>query len=154
MRVALDTNILAYAEGINAAGKQDAALEVVQKLSDRIVLPVQALGELFHVLVRKAGRSPQKARAAILNWQDAFPVAETSSAVMLVATDLAVNHQFGVWDAVMLSAAAEAGCRLLLSEDLRDGFTWNGVSVANPFSKPRHTLLAALLKGNDRMQKG
>ena len=147
MRVALDTNILAYAEGLSTAEKKNAALDVIDKLSERIVVPVQALGELFHVLVRKAGRKPEKARAAILNWQDAFPLAETSAAVLLAATDLAADHQFNIWDAVMVSAAAHAGCRLLLSEDLRDGFTWHGVSIANPFSMPRHALLSALLEG-------
>jgi len=45
----------------------------------------------------------------------------------------------------MMSVAAEAGCRLLLSEDLQDGFTWRGVTVVNPFAAERHPLLAALL---------
>ncbi|HZC22176.1 MAG TPA: VapC toxin family PIN domain ribonuclease, partial [Candidatus Binatia bacterium] len=49
------------------------------------------------------------------------------------------------WDAIILSAAAEAGCRLLLSEDLQAGFTWNGVTVANPFAAKKHELLAELL---------
>lgn len=52
---------------------------------------------------------------------------------MLAAADLAANHRLGIWDAVVLSAAAAAGCRLLLSEDLQGGFTWNGVTVTNPF---------------------
>ena len=51
-----------------------------------------------------------------------------------------------IWDAVMLSAAAEAGCRLLLSEDFQEGFTWRGVSVTNPFAPERHALLDALLR--------
>ena len=58
--------------------------------------------------------------------------------------DLAVHHVLSIWDAVILSAAAAAGCRLLLSEDLQDGFTWNGVTVVNPFPGRRHPLLAAL----------
>ena len=45
---------------------------------------------------------------------------------MLAATDLASAHQLGIWDAVILSAAADARCRILLSEDLQDGFTWRG----------------------------
>jgi prevent-host-death family protein len=44
-----------------------------------------------------------------------------------------------------LSLAAESDCRLLLSEDLQDGFTWRGVSVTNPFGSKRHALLDALL---------
>lgn len=149
MKVALDTNVLAYAEGVNSAGKKKLALELVHGLSPgAIVLPVQALGELFHVLVRKAGRTPARARAAILGWQDAFPVIETSAAVVIAAADLATDHRLSIWDAVILSAAAEGGCRLLLSEDLQDGFTWNGVTVANPFASTRHALLDALLAGN------
>jgi predicted nucleic acid-binding protein len=147
MRVALDTNILAYAEGVNGASRKKSALDIVEKLPpDSTFLPVQTLGELFHVLVRKAGRSPDRARAAILSWQDTFPLIETSPAILLAATDLAAHHGFSIWDAVIFSAAAAAGCRLLLSEDLQAGFTWNGVTVANPFSSSRHELLAALLE--------
>jgi predicted nucleic acid-binding protein len=147
MRVALDTNILAYAEGVNGASRKKSALDIVEKLPpDSTFLPVQTLGESFHVLVRKAGRSPDRARAAILSWQDTFPLIETSPAILLAATDLAAHHGFSIWDAVIFSAAAAAGCRLLLSEDLQAGFTWNGVTVANPFSSSRHELLAALLE--------
>lgn len=146
MRLALDTNILAYAEGVNGAAKKKSALDIIQKLPpERTFLPVQAIGELFHVLVRKAGRTPERARAALLSWQDAFPLVETSPAIMLTAADLAVHHQFSIWDAVIFSAAAAAGCRLLLSEDLHPGFTWNGVTVTNPFSASRHELLTTLL---------
>jgi predicted nucleic acid-binding protein len=80
-----------------------------------------------------------------MSWHDAFPVAETTTTVMLAAADLATNHQLGIWDAVILATAAEGGCRLLLSEDLYEGFDWSGVTVANPFSSPRHPLLDALL---------
>lgn len=146
MRVALDTNILAYAEGVNGAAMKRAALELVQKLPEgAVLLPVQALGELFNLLARKAGRTRVRARAAVLSWRDAFPVIETSEEVMLAAVDLAAHHQLHIWDAVVVSAAAEAGCRLFLSEDLQEGFTWKGITVTNPFSTPKHELLAALL---------
>jgi predicted nucleic acid-binding protein len=146
MRLALDTNILAYAEGVNGAPRKKAALDIIEKLpAASTFLPVQVLGELFHVLVRKAGRSREQAREAILSWQDAFLLIETSPAVMLAATDLAAHHAVSIWDAVVLSAASAAGCRLLLSEDLQSGFTWNGVTIANPFSPVKHELLAAAL---------
>jgi predicted nucleic acid-binding protein len=146
MRVALDTNILVYAEGLNGHAKKQAALEVVQKLpQDLLLLPVQTLGELFHVLVKKAGRSPADARMAILSWRDSFAVVETTAKVMINAADLAAQHRLSIWDAVILAAAADAGCRLLLSEDLQDGFTWTGVTVVNPFAASRHPLLTAML---------
>jgi predicted nucleic acid-binding protein len=65
-----------------------------------------------------------------------------------MAADLATDHRLGIWDAVILTAASHAGCRLLLSEDLQEGFTWGGVTVVNPFAFPRHALLSALLDDN------
>jgi predicted nucleic acid-binding protein len=97
-------------------------------------------------MVRKALRSAASAHVAILSWCDAFSLSETSGAVMLAASDLAVTHKLGIWDAVILSSAAEAGCRLLLSEDMQDGFTWRGVTVTNPFAKTLHPLLKAMLE--------
>lgn len=149
MRVALDTNILAYAEGVNGASMRKAALDLVNKLRQAsVALPVQTLGELFHVLVRKAARPPADARAAILSWRNAFALIETSAEIMLAASDLAVNNQFGIWDAVIVCAAAEADCRILLSEDMQDGFIWKGVIIINPFAQSRHPLLEALLNQN------
>jgi predicted nucleic acid-binding protein len=58
VKVALDTNVLAYAEGVNAGTRREAALDLIRKLPQEVVvLPVQVLGELFNVLVRKGGRS-------------------------------------------------------------------------------------------------
>jgi predicted nucleic acid-binding protein len=146
MRIALDTNILAYAEGVNGPTRKKAALELIRKLPESSTfLSVQVLGELFRVLVGKAGLSAVQARAAILGWQDTFPLIETSPAILLAATDLAVHHVLSIWDGVILSAAAASGCRLLLSEDMQDGFVWSGVTVANPFTSSLHPLLAAFL---------
>ncbi|TIN47659.1 MAG: PIN domain-containing protein, partial [Mesorhizobium sp.] len=66
MKVALDTNVLAYAEGVNGAEKRDIVLELLRNLpQEAAVIPVQVLGELYNVLVRKAGRPPVEARDAL-----------------------------------------------------------------------------------------
>jgi predicted nucleic acid-binding protein len=146
MRIALDTNILVYAEGLNGSVKMQTAIDLLQKLpQDLLVTPAQALGELFNVLVKKARRTPAEARASLLSWHDSFEVADTSAKVIISATDLASQHQLSIWDAVVLATAADAGRRLLLSEDMQDGFTWNGVTVANPFAAVMHPLLDAIL---------
>ncbi|HET9743503.1 MAG TPA: PIN domain-containing protein [Terriglobales bacterium] len=146
MRVAFDTNVLVYAEGVNGAAKKHLALELLQKIpSSDALIPVQALGELFQVLTKKAGREPARAREAILTWRDSFPVIETSEPVLVNALELAARHRLNIWDGVILSAAAESGCRLLLSEDMQEGFTWRGVTVVNPFARPPHILLEQLL---------
>jgi predicted nucleic acid-binding protein len=136
VRAALDTNVLAYAEGVDGRARRDAALNLLRRLpQEGAVLPVQVLGELFNVLIRKAGRA----------WRDAFPLVETSPDVLLAAADLATDHRLGIWDAVVFVATSKAGCRVLLSEDLQEGFTWGGVTVVNPFASTRHPLLHALL---------
>ena len=146
MRLALDTNILAYAAGVDDAEHKSVALELIGRLPELdTFLPVQVLGELFRVLVRKARFTRAQARTTILRLQDTFPLIETSRSVLLAGAELAVDHNLNIWDAIILAAAAEADCRLLLSEDLQDGFTWRGVTVANPFAPKKHALLGHLL---------
>lgn len=150
MRIALDTNVLADAEGINGAERREAALALVRRVPQgAAVVPVQVLGELFNVLVRKGEKSRSEARDALLSWRDAFPVVETSPEGMLAAVDLATDHQLGIWDAVILSVASQSGCRLLLSEDLQEGFTSAGVTVVNAIASPQHALLQALLEDDE-----
>ena len=147
MRLALDTNILAYAEGVNGVTMQRAAIRLIQALpQSTALLPVQTLGELFSLLVRKAGRSAAQAHKSILGWRVAFPLIDTSAAVIVAAADLARDHRIPIWDAVILSASADAGCRLLLTEDFHEGFTWRGVTITNPFAKTQHPLLDDLLR--------
>ena len=146
MRVALDTNILVYAEGVNGADMEVAATDLVERLPDEAtIVPAQALGELYNVLVRKAQRPPIMAHRALLAWRDTCVIAPTTEAAIVAAVALATDHRLRIWDSVMLAVAAENDCRLLLSEDLQDGFSWNGVTVANPFAAHRHPLLGALL---------
>ena len=74
MRVALDTNILAYAEGLGDERRCQAALSLVGQLPVGLaLLPAQALGELYRVLTGKAKRKPDDARAAVLSWASNFP---------------------------------------------------------------------------------
>jgi predicted nucleic acid-binding protein len=147
VRLALDTNVLAYAEGVNGGERRQLVLELLSRIEpELVVLPVQVLGELFNVLVRKAGRSRAEARSAIMSWRDAFAVADTTPEVLSAATDLATAHAVGIWDAVIVAVASRAGCRLLLTEDLHAGFVWGGVEIVSPFSDELHPSLAALFK--------
>lgn len=150
MRVAVDTNILVYAHGGNDPERQRLALDVLDALAEKsVVVPVQVLGELFNVLTRKARWPRTAARDAVLAARDNLSPIDTSFSTLAAATDLCVDHGFSVWDAVILAAAAEAGCRLLLSEDMHDGFVWRGLTITNPFADKRHPLLEAALDHAD-----
>ncbi|MDP2371716.1 PIN domain-containing protein [Rhodoferax sp.] len=146
MRVALDTNILVYAEGLGDDVRCSAALQLVGQLPvASVVLPAQTLGELTRVLTGKARRSPSAAREAVLGWADSFEVADSSWTAFQAALDLVVDYQLPMWDALILAVAAESRCRLLLSEDFQNGFTWRGVTVVDPFAAQRSPLLTGLL---------
>lgn len=145
--VALDTNVLAYAEGAGDEARRARAVALLTTLPEAsVVLPLQVLGELHRVLVAKLRRSPQDAREAVLRWSDAFAVRESTWAALQSAFDLAADHGLTIWDSLILSVAAEQRCRLLLSEDLQQGFTWRGTTVVNPFVEPQHDLLGMLLE--------
>jgi len=146
MRVALDTNVLVYAEGVGDEARCTAAITLIEQLpAELVLLPAQTLGELYRVLTGKAKREATEAREAILGWADSFEVADSSWPAFQSALDLAADHGLQIWDALIVSVAAESHCRLLLSEDLQNGFTWGGVTVVNPFVTPRSRLLTSIL---------
>ncbi len=146
MRVAIDTNVLAYAEGLGDAKRCKRAADVVAGLdANNVVLPAQVLGELFNVLTKKAGRSAEQARDAVLSWSDAFDVADSTRDAVTAACDLAAAHQLQFWDALIVSVAVRQQCRVLLTEDLNEGFVWQGMTVVNPFALKAHPLLVRVL---------
>lgn len=146
MRIALDTNILAYAEGVGDDVRHRASLDLIRMLPPSvIVLPAQCLGELFRVLTGKAGHEASFARKAILGWADVYETADSTWTAFQSAMDVVASHHLQIWDALILAVAAEQRCRLLLSEDMQHDFTWRGVTVVNPYHESEHPLLRALL---------
>lgn len=127
MKVALDTNMLAYAEGLGDELRRRAALELVDHMpGSDVLLPAQVLGELARVLTTKASALRKFARSGPWSWADTFEVADSTWFAFQSALDLPVDHQLPMWDALILAVAAENYCRLLLSEDFHHGFTWRG----------------------------
>jgi predicted nucleic acid-binding protein len=144
--VALDTNILAYADRLNDARRAFLAIRMIGAFKVwQIILPTQVLGEFYNIQVRKFGVDAQEARRRVLAWSARFELRAATSELFAEAFDLAASRQLQIWDALVLATAAHAGCKLLLSEDLQDGFVWKGCTVANPFADPLHPLLADAL---------
>ncbi|MGC8490112.1 MAG: PIN domain-containing protein [Syntrophobacteraceae bacterium] len=147
MRVSIDTNVLAYAEGVGDVGRRDTAIELLERLPpEYVLLPVQTLGELFRVLTGKGKCTAEVARRRIQQWADSFEVADSTWSAFQCAFDLAADHGIPVWDGLILAVTAEHRCRILLSEDMQHGFTWRGVTVTDPFRTPPDALLTALLR--------
>ncbi|MEQ1495893.1 MAG: PIN domain-containing protein [Novosphingobium sp.] len=150
MRVAFDSNILAYLAGVSHGEADDAKIglirSAVRKLKDGVtfVAPLQALGELF-VVLRRSGAEAAAARQTVLEFTEAFGTAATGDDTLLAALDLVVDHKLQYWDALIVSAAVEAGCTLLLSEDMQHGFVVRGMTVVNPLAAKTHPKLEPLL---------
>ena len=99
-----------------------------------MVLPAQVQAELHHLLRRKAGFSSQLAAEMVDEYADLATTIPTDTVVLIEAFDLAEKHNLQTYDAIILAAAAQAGCDVLYSEDMQHGFEWNGVLIVNPFA--------------------
>ena len=135
MNIGIDTNILAYAEGVNGIDMQQTALSVIKSIpAADLIIPVQVLAELYRVLVIKAKRPRAAAQHAVMQWTSFHVVEEVTFERFRNAAALATAHQLAIFDAMILATAADANCDFLLSEDMHSGFVWQGCRVMNPFS--------------------
>ena len=96
--------------------------------------------------MRRSGASATEARAIILEFAGAFGTAGSEARTALSAADLVVDHKLQYWDALIVTAAADAGCNLLLSEDMQHGFVTRGLTIINPLIEPVHGKLQAWLR--------
>ncbi len=130
-KVFFDTNVL-----IHAVSQDDARSGIAEEiLAKGGVLSVQILNEFVSVARRKI----------LMSWNDvsealeAFAVLCPSPLPITMemhnaALKMAKKHGYNIYDALVVSAALEAGCTTLYSEDFRDGQTIDGqLLIRNPF---------------------
>jgi predicted nucleic acid-binding protein len=147
MRAAFDSNFIIYAEDMFADEKHVKALQIISQISaDRILIPLQAAGEAMNWLVKKAKYTKSEAAESIGIWIRSYHTQATTLSIFHAANELAANHQFQIWDAIIMAAAAEAGSEILLTEDMQHGFKWQGVTIINPFAMNAHPLLQKFLE--------
>ena len=130
-----DTNVLVYADDKAAPAKQGRALELVaeHRRAGTGVVSLQVLQEYFVTVTRKLHVDPSIARRKIELLAE-FDVAIPEVADILAAIDLHRLHDFSFWDALVLRAAKQSGCAILLSEDMQEAREVDGVHIVNPFS--------------------
>jgi predicted nucleic acid-binding protein len=154
MRVALDSNILAYLAGVSRSAEDDDKIAKVRELVSRLaksvslIAPAQTLGELF-VVLRRSGASAEEAREVLLEFAEAFGTSASETRTALSAADLVIDHKLQFWDALIVTAAADAGCALLLSEDMQHGFVTRGLTIVNPLAGDTHPKLTALIEASE-----
>lgn len=138
--VAVDTNVLAYAADVrrhpdDAAKIPHAAHLVLNLIADRrLVIPAQVLAELHNLLRKKARIAAAIAAEMVMEYAAGAAVISTDRDILRQAFVLSTTHGLQTYDAIILAAAASAGCDTLYSEDMQAGFVWNGVRIVDPFA--------------------
>ena len=129
-----DTNVLVYADDKAAPAKQRRALDLVaeHRRARTGVVSLQVLQEYFVTVTRKLHLDPRIARRKVELIAE-FDVASPEVADILAAIDLHRLHGVSFWDALVLRAAKQAGCSILLSEDMQGNREIDGVQIVNPF---------------------
>ncbi len=134
----VDANVLVYAFDPSAGAKHAAAARLVERLWHQQTghLSVQVLQEFFVTVTRKVSRPLPVDQAAervreFTVWRVFAPTADD----VLAAIALQRKTKISFWDAMILHAAAESGCAVCWTEDLRDGQVVRGVVVKNPFAQ-------------------
>jgi len=126
-----DTNVLIYAVAVDDS--RNARAE--ELLASGGTISVQVLNEFVSVARRKIRMSWRNVIEAL----DAFRVLCPSPLPITVemhvaALKIAERHGYGIYDALVVAAALEAGCTILYSEDFQDGQRIEGrLAIRNPF---------------------
>ena len=130
MTAFLDTNVLIYAQG--AGAKSEVARQTILAGG---VISVQVLSEFASVLRRKFGLEWDVIDEATADLRTALdPVRPIGIETHTEAVALARSHGLGFYDALIIASALEAGCDLLLTEDLQPGRRIASLTILNPFA--------------------
>ena len=126
-----DTNVLVYAF-IESEARSVAADRI---LAEGGIVNVQVLNEFVNVACRKHALPWPDIRGALATIRilcgEPRPLTST---VHEAGIAIAERYQYRIYDALIIAAAVEAGCRTLYSEDLANGQTIRGVRIVDPFA--------------------
>ena len=133
-RAFFDTNVLIY-----AFAKGDRRTKIAETLlAGGGVLGVQTLNEFVSVAGRKLGMPWEEVLEALSAIRVLFP----SPVPLTVQTHdralgIAGRYGYHIYDSLVIAAALEARCNTLLSEDMNDGQTVEGLTIRDPFRAVR-----------------
>lgn len=133
-RFTLDTNILVYVVDRAAGPRRDLAGEIVEHAVHLDCwLTLQSISEFYSVVTRKGMMPRSDAAAQAEDWLRLFRCGSHSIATLRTALALSASGRASFWDALLVATAAEAGCHVILTEDLDNGASLAGMRIHNPF---------------------
>lgn len=126
----VDSNVLLYLLSGEPA-RADAAERVLERAP---LLSVQVLNEVVHVALRKFRMPLAEVRAFSRSVRALCEVAPLTPVTHEGALDCVDRYRLSFYDALIVSAAINGGCRTLWSEDFQEGQVFGGaLKVRNPF---------------------
>jgi len=132
----LDTNILVYCFDSRDCAKQEGARELVSRaLKGEGLISSQVVQEFLNVALRKF-RSPMSSDQAQRYLESVLlPLCRiyTGPAIFHRALGVRFRWGFSFYDAMVVAAAQQSGCKTLLTEDLQHGQECDGLSIKDPF---------------------
>lgn len=130
-----DSNVLVYAMDRAAGARHALAMSLIEQhlSAGSLVISTQVLQETYAVLTRKLGVAPAAARAGLAALARERVVGADAASV-LRAMELSATHRLSIWDALIVGAALDGGCRTLFSEDLQAGRRFRALEVVDPFT--------------------
>jgi predicted nucleic acid-binding protein len=143
IRVALDSNVLIYAELEPDSDKGMRAADLILRAARDGVIPVQVFGEYLRFVQRRMPTAFAEAVRQASIYRTLFLTPPTTSATIDKACELADGHRMQLWDCVVCAASMEAGARVLMTEDMQDGRIIEGLRLMNPFTPANADAIAA-----------
>ena len=130
-KFAIDTNILIYAHSQDSEKKQDIARNLIVQMP---IVSTQVVSEYINVL-RRIMKTPKQQLLGVclsnLKFCDIFKV---DTATLQRAEYLIERYDFQIFDAIIISAALEADCKILYSEDMQHNMKIEKqLTIINPF---------------------
>jgi predicted nucleic acid-binding protein len=143
--IAIDTNILAYAEQKeDAQGRHEQAIVLMEKLTTGThCIPIQVFAEFMNACSKKKLLSMEQSARKIHLYGNVFETPYTLQDDLIAAAELLTRFRLQYFDALIVAVALRVGATILLSEDMHDGLEVDGLRVVNPFSSENETLLAS-----------
>ena len=128
-KVFIDTSVVLYAVDANAS-KADVADEIIDNGG---FISVQILNESLEVMRRKWKLPWSKVRSFLEYLEASCTVLPLKLETHHRAADIAEATGIRIYDALLIATAEDAGCNILLTEDLNDGQRIGSVTIRNPF---------------------
>jgi predicted nucleic acid-binding protein len=134
--VFVDTNVLLYSIDEDPASRQKRQRAQEILLSERWGWSIQVAAEFFvnATSPKRPFRLTGADATALIETWFAYPILELTPNLVRAAIDIHQRFQVSYWDAAILAAAKQMGCRKVYSEDLNAGQNYDGVTVIDPFA--------------------